>query len=234
MSSIPNIRHLLSNSNNPIIDSVDSDFELPFYKYKAYFDNMDNFVRFVKNVEKLVRMSDEYKRYVKYIKVEVGVNFCQVLSGIIEDVDEDSPAPSGNERLLEMHHGPLLTLFDVVSVVTDYMIFKGEKITSFSVADVVIQEHFDHNIQVVMLSESVHEQVHQKTVFLSLSHGLTNVVPFMKKYEVGFSYNLRCSINDYIEKSKKYGTMDNGVLDVAKELANWNFNEQSSTNKFFS
>ena len=36
-----------------------------------------------------------------------------------------------------MHHGPILTLFDVTSIILNYMLIKGMKITTFSVANKV-------------------------------------------------------------------------------------------------
>lgn len=116
---IPNIE-FKKPSKNPTIDSETSLYMIPFYKDAEYFSNLDNFVSFVKAVESMVRSSKFYKRYIKYLKDDMGLNFCQVLSNVRQEEDD-------NILDIEMHHGPILTLFDYVSIVVDHLLYHNKK-----------------------------------------------------------------------------------------------------------
>ena len=146
---------------NPTIDSDESYYEIPFYKDADYMFSLENEVAFIKAVERMVRSSKYYSRYIAHLKVDLGMNFCQVKGNISEDED------SSITDLIEMHHGPIFTLFDVVSIILNYMLVKGMKITTFSVANKVLEEHFKHRVQTVMLCETVHQLVHDNKVFLN-------------------------------------------------------------------
>jgi hypothetical protein len=159
MNHLPNIEYKKSGKN-PTIDADTSDFELPFYKNNEYFSSIDNFVGFVKAVERTVRTSTYYSRYIKYLKEDIGLTSCQVLANI-EDDDAD----------IEMHHGPILTLFDYAAIITDYMLAKNRKVSTFQVADILLEEHFENNVQIVMLSNTVHELVHENNIFINLNNG---------------------------------------------------------------
>lgn len=213
MQNLPNIDYK-KPSKNPTLDSDSSLYSLPFYKDAEYFANLDNFVGFIKAVEKLVRTSKYYKRYIKYIKEDVGLKFCQVLSNVKQE-DEDSLVE------IEMHHGPILTLFDYISIVVDHMIYHNKKITTFKVADIIVEEHFQNNIQIVMLSKTVHEQVHENNVFLSTKHGFGDINTFIKKYKDGLSDEMIDKINRYIELCEKYDSFDKHVLDLRDQIKGW-------------
>lgn len=214
MQDLPNIQYK-KTGKNPTLDSDTSLYVLPFYKNSDYFANLDNFVGFVKAVEKLVRTSKYYKRYIKYIKEDVGLNFCQVLSNIKQE-DEESNVD------IEMHHGPILTLFDYISIVVDWMLYNDKKITTFIVADIIIEEHFNNNIQVVMLSKTVHEQVHENNVFLSTKHAFGDLNAFINKYKKGgISDEMRDKINRYIELCEKYDSFDKHILDLREQMKSY-------------
>lgn len=213
MKDLPNIEYK-KPGKNPTLDSDDSLYSLPFYKDAEYFASLDNFVGFIKAVEKLVRTSKYYKRYIRYIKEDVGLKFCQVLSNVKQE-DEDSLVE------IEMHHGPILTLFDYISIVVDHMIYHNKKITTFNVADIIIEEHFQNNIQIVMLSKTVHEQVHENNIFLSTKHGFGDINAFIKKYKDGLSDEMIDKINRYIELCEKYDSFDKHVLDLRDQIKGW-------------
>ena len=174
-SKIPGI-DVNKPNQNPTVDSEYSYYELPFYKDADYMFNIENEVAFIKAVEKLVRSSKYYSRYIAYLKKDLGMNFCQVKGNIIEDED------MGIKDLIEMHHGPVLTLFDVVSIILNYMLVHNMKITTFSVANKVIEEHFAHRVQTVMLCKTVHQQVHDNKVFLNYKQGFGDLYSFLEMY----------------------------------------------------
>lgn len=195
-------------NTNPTIDSDESYYEIPFYKDVDYMFSLENEVAFIKAVERMVRTSKYYSRYIAHLKVDLGLNFCQVKGNIAEDED------AGVKDLIEMHHGPIFTLFDITSIILNYMLVKDMKITTFSVANKVIEEHFKHRVQTVMLCETVHQLVHDNKVFLNYRQGFGDLYSFLEIYYEGLDEVMVNKIIEYIEKCKKYDSNDFGNLDV--------------------
>lgn len=214
MLDIPNIE-FKKPVKNPTIDSDTSLYTLPFYKDSDYFSNLDNFIGFIKATESMIRTSKYYSRYIKYLKEDVGLNFCQVLSNIKQE-DETSDID------IEMHHGPILTLFDYVSIVIDHKLYNGEPVNTFIVADTIIDEHFKNNVQVVMLSKTVHEEVHLNNIFINTKQAFGDLNAFLEKYKDGISDEQITKINKYIELSEKYDSYDKGVLELRDKIKSWN------------
>lgn len=214
MELLPGI-DVKKRKHNPVIDSDNSLYELPLYKDADYFFNIDNYIFFIKAVEKLVRSSTYYSRYIAHLKKDKGLDFCQVKGNIQEDEE------SGKKDIIEMHHGPILTLFDCVSIVVDYLIYKNEKITTFKVADIIIDEHFKYNIQTVMLCKTVHEEVHANNIFINMKQGFGNINKFLEKYSEGIQPEQIYKINKYIELSEKYDSFDKDVMKLNKNVTKW-------------
>lgn len=207
-NGIPGIEVKKPNQN-PTIDSDDSFYEIPFYKDDDYFFSLENEVAFIKAVEKVVRTSKYYSRYISHLKTDLGMCFCQVKGNIYEDEELDY------KDLIEMHHGPVLTLFDVTSIILNHMLIHGEKITTFSVAHKVLEEHFKYRVQTVMLCKTVHEMVHANKVFLNLKQGFGDLYGFLEEYYDGIEKTEIAKINAYIEKCQKYTeSNDFGNLDI--------------------
>lgn len=216
MTDIPNIKFLKANKN-PTIDSDNSLYLIPFYKDDEYFANLDNFVSFIKATENLVRTSKFYQRYISYIKDDVGLTCCQVLSNLQPSSDEDF-------LKIEMHHGPILTLFDYISIVVDYMLAKDKKgITTYAVANTVLDEHFLNNVQVVMLSKTVHEEVHENNIFINTKQAFGDLNTFLEKYKDGLSDEHIKKINDYITLCEKYDSFDKDILNISNNMKTWGF-----------
>ena len=206
-SKIPGVDVNKPNTN-PTIDSDESFYEIPFYKDPDYMFSIENEVAFVNAVERMVRTSKYYSRYIAHLKVDLGLCFCQVKGNISEDEE------TGVKDLIEMHHGPILTLFDVTSIILNYMLIHDMKITTFSVANKVIEEHFKHRVQTVMLCETVHQLVHDNKIFLNYKQGFGDLYSFLEKYYDGLDELQINNIINYIERSKQYDSNDFGNLDV--------------------
>ena len=218
VNKLPNI-DFKGGKKNPIMDSPTEEFEIPFYKDNDYFVSLENFVSFVKAVESLVRRSDDYNKYIKYLREEIGLTKCQVLSNIETDQDDED---GGQHTKIEMHHGPILTLFDLAAILTDWAIANDKKITTFYIADLLLQEHFNNNVQVVMLSTTVHEQVHEGNVWININQAFGNLSAFIDKYMDGLNITHVNKINSYIEKSIERDSYHNGVLTLNEQVKNWN------------
>lgn len=215
-TNLPNIEHT-EIDGSPVVDSNDSEIFIPFYKDDMYFTSPENEVSFIKKVEQLVRGHNDYKRYIKFIREDVGIQCCQVMSNISDASTEDKK----EVRLLDMHHGPILNLFDVTQIILHHSLARKEKITTFSIAERVIDEHFEHNVSVVMLSETAHEQVHLDNIFLTDKQKWGDVNRFLVKYKDGLNNSLIRKINNYVERSLKNDSYDNGVLTINKLVKEW-------------
>ena len=93
----------------PIVDAKTSFYKILMYKDEDYLSNYESYVNFVKGCEKAVRNNDRYKKYINHLKKEVKLTKCQVLKNV---TDQDAS--------IEMHHGPIFTLFDICAIVIEY------------------------------------------------------------------------------------------------------------------
>ena len=203
----------VNDTNEPSIDSNNSMYYIPFYKTDEYFDVYENTVTFIKNCEALVRKHSFYKSYINYIINVVGMKTCQVLPNI--EVDESGQ----NNITIEMHHGPILTLFDTCEIVLNHLRHIGCKdITTFKVANIVLEEHRLNNVRVIMLSKSVHQKVHDDSIMLNYRMGFGNTYEFLRKYADGVDRSMRKNINDYIKWSMENDSYDNDVLAISEHM----------------
>lgn len=202
-------------ASNPIIDSANSEYYLPFYKEPDYFESYEATVKFIKSVEKMVRKHSFYRKYISYLIEIVGMNTCQVLSNI--EVQE--------KVTHEMHHGPMLTLFDIVSIVLNDMLYKGESITTFSVTKKVLEEHRLNNVRVVLVTKTVHQQIHDDNIFLHYKQGFGDTRAFLEKYRDGVDKSIIIKINEYIQWCEQNDSFDNEVLKIQEDMKLWGHND---------
>lgn len=185
------------------ISSDDTSEVIMMYKPREYFADQPTYSKYVKSCERVVRHSSDYKAFVNWIKNVLGVNFCQVSSKIVE-----------GDASIEMHHGPIFTLYDYCAIILNDAINKGDKISTFRIADRVLQEHFDLRVQVVMLAVTNHEAITNRDLFLNIRQGIGNVDAFIKKYASALDDEQKYKIWSYINFSQNNDTFDSGILDV--------------------
>lgn len=192
------------NKVTPIIDSRNSLYQIPFYKPTEYFSNIESYTNFIKSVERLVRTNDRYSKYIDYLKKEIKLDHCQVLSGL-NDQDCD----------IEMHHGPIFNLFDYCAIVLEYFLMKQWKVTTFRIADTVLDEHQKNRIQIVMLSSTVHQEVHAREIFINYKQAWGDLNAFINKYGVAMSDEHKEKLNRYIDRSLIRDSDDFGILELS-------------------
>ena len=192
-------------------------FDISYMKREDYFKNIDNYVKFIKSVEKLVRKHPDYELFVDQIREE-RMEHCQVLGNI-----------SRYDATVEMHHGPMLTLFDYAAIITNYHIFKGEAVNTFRIAKELLNAHYDNIIQVVMLCKTVHQAIDTGEIFINLNQGIGDVIKFIQKYRIGIDDILLRKINDYIDMSKKFDSTDNTIFDLEDKMISWSYRDQPSS-----
>lgn len=191
----------------PFVDARNSSYTIPLYKDEAFFSNLESYTNFIRGCEKMVRTNDRYKKYIDYLKKTVKLDKCQVLEGI---TDQDAD--------IEMHHGPVFTLFDYCCIVLEYFIIKGWQVSTLRIADAVLTEHEYNRIQIVMLSSTVHQEVHEREIFINFKHGYGDLAAFIKKYKCAMSDDLKDKLNRYIDRSMISDSNDFGILKVNTQL----------------
>ena len=142
---------------------------------RFFFTSMDgkDTKRFIKNVERLVRSSPSYKKYIAYLGDQ----------GLVNDVVYSKI--TAEKATLEFHHYPF-TLYDIVEIIVNYHLKHKEKFTSLSIAEEVIQCHFDNLIGLARLSKTSHQLTHAGKLFVPLDSVFGNVNEFVSKYYDGF------------------------------------------------
>ena len=142
---------------------------------RFFFTSMDgkDTKRFIKNIERLVRSSPSYKKYIAYLGDQ----------GLVNDVVYSKI--TAEKATLEFHHYPF-TLYDIVEIIVNYHLKRRDKFTSLSIAEEVIQCHFDNLIGLARLSKTSHQLTHAGKLFVPLDSVFGNVNEFVNKYYDGF------------------------------------------------
>ena len=191
--------HSDKKNSNIVVSSKNCSDLVPFYKEQSYMLDDTSFIKFIKNVEMQVRTSKEYKAYIYYLKNTLSppLNHCMVYSNMTDD-----------KCIIEMHHF-LFTLFDIVEIIIGWHFKSNIPFSSSRIFHVVMEEHRLHNVSVIMLSQAVHNAIHNKnkddTVrFLDyrMAHG--NIVEFLNKYYSGLSFNHIGKIKRYLEQHEQF------------------------------
>lgn len=223
MSKSENMHGVIFDNDPDLGPKVDSDsslFYLLFDKNEEFFSVYENEITFYKEVEKLVRKHPFYSKYISYLINVVGIKTCQVLSNI--EMDENAKK---QKVTIEMHHGPILTLFDTVMIICNWLRANGHELTTFKVANIVIEEHRLNNIRTVLVSKSVHQQIHEGNIQLNYQQGFGDTQAFLEKYKDGVDKEMRQKINKYISWSLENDSMDNDVLKLAESMKQWGNND---------
>lgn len=219
MKPIPGIIFDKTETPHPTVDSDNAHFYLEFDKSDDFFSYYDNEVAFYKGVEKLVRKHPFIKKtYPKYLKEIVGLNVCEIMPGIEAD--------DKNKVSIEMHHGPILTLFDTVEIVTKHMRAHGVKnINTFSVAKEVVEQHRQNNVRVVFLSKSAHRKLHDEGIYLNYNQGFGDTLNFLELFKDGVDKDMKMKINEYIGWSLDHDSTDSDIFKVADTMREWGNND---------
>ena len=117
-----------------------------------------------------------------------------------------------------MHHGPIFTLFDLCAIELEYFLVKKWKITTMRIADAVLTEHQKNRIQVVMLSSTIHEEVHNGNIFINRHQAFGDINAYLKKYGHVLTDDYKEKVNRYIDRSLLNDSNDFGVLELNNHL----------------
>ena len=189
-------------------------FEIQMRQTRSSLRDIDDFVNFIKACERKIRTSDEYSRF-KAQLMEQGLNRDQILGGIESD-GEDGVT-------IEMHHGPILTLFDYCAIIVDYHLAHDESVTTFQIIREVLDEHWAGHVQTVMLSKTPHQLVDSGEMFIHFNQARGNLNAFLQKYRDGLTPDRVEKINRYIDMCEQFDSFDNGLFDLKNTITDWNY-----------
>ena len=201
--NLPDIEYI----GDSVMDSATSLYTLHLWKPAEYFSSLEARTAFINGVEKLVRAHDRYAKYKKYLQDEVKLDHCAVIRDL-----------TNNDCDIELHHGPIFTLYDICSIVLDWYLLKGWRISTYRIADTVLTEHEQNRVNCVMLATSVHEQVHNRNVFINMKQAWGDINAFIDKYHDAIGPEMRLKYNRYIDRSLMEESDDNGVFDLNEKL----------------
>lgn len=219
MKQMPGIIFDKAEAPHPRVDSDNASYYLDFDKTEEYFEFFDNEIAFIKGVEKLVRKHRFIRiTYPKYLKEVVGLRECQIFPNIKD---------GGNTKVkLEMHHGPILTLFDTCEIVTNAFRSRGVKnINTPSVANEVVEQHRLNHVRVMFLCKSAHQKVHDEGVYINYRQGFGDTLKFLQLFSDGVSKNMKMKINEYLAWSMEHDSTDNNILQIADTMREWGNND---------
>lgn len=185
-------------------------YYLPYDKSPVDLGDQKVREQFIKAVERRVRSSKLYKAYVSYLKVECGMENCAVF-GNVSSFDK-------SKTKVEMHHGPVFTLYDYVDIVLNKYFIEGKDVNTFDIAAEVLDLHRRKLVQTVMLSESVHKSMDdpKHAPFLSLDMAFGDLYGFCVEYGKYFSPNHRNSLKKYLANYKY--NFENNKLNAFKPI----------------
>lgn len=176
----------------------------------------DKYSKYIKKCEYLVREDDRYTAYIAKLK-QGGLTKCAVMGNL----------PDDPKIKIEMHHGPIFSLFDYCDIVLKAcMNRKMHDITTMKIADLVLTEHEKDNIMIVMLSKAVHMGgVHNyksdRSVFIDIAATFGRIDRFIDRWSDGMETEHFGYIRKYCKECRKTNgqTLDQGLFDVADKLA---------------
>ncbi|MGL6099460.1 MAG: hypothetical protein ACRC0G_07530 [Fusobacteriaceae bacterium] len=209
VGNINNIQCLAENKNL-LLSSLNSPYVTTYFQTKESMYDLENYVKFIKKIESLVRRHPDYKRYIALL-LDKGLGNCAVLGNIHKDDAE-----------VEMHHGPILTLYDICTILTDHLIRVQGNCSSFEVAELVLEEHFKNRIQIVFLSETAHQLTHANNTFISLRQAYGNLNSFIQEYREDITQTQVSVINRYIEISDVNDTDYSELLKLRETVKTFN------------
>lgn len=180
-----------------------------FYVRPSILKNYDDYERFIKGCEHCVRKDDRYIAYLAKLKSN-GLDRCAVLGNIKND----------DKVSLEMHHGPIFNLFDICDIVARHLINSGrEDLTTFDVGDIVLEEHENDNIMIVMLSKTPHKGGHFN-MFIDIKSTFGRIDRFIDRYQssmVSEHWDFVFRYIDTLDHARGH-SQDNGLFDTACKL----------------
>lgn len=195
--------------------SSTAQYPLQFYQTRESLVDVEVYKRFIDNCIHRFRKSRAYKGYKAYL-MSMGLDRCQI-NGNIQDGMAD----------IEMHHN-FLTIYDITILISQHILNTVGRCTTFDIINLLIQEHRDNHIPIVMLSETVHQLYHANPeMYIPISLTFGNWPMLLLKYRYGITIDIAYKVIRYIENCQKNNELnDLPYYQLSNTIKSWgDYNE---------
>ena len=177
---LPDIYRYTDNFDNPTLTSPSSLVDLPFEMTRETMLDVETYKSFITSAISMFRTSKEYKAYKSYL-MSLGLDHCQIFGYLSEDELGD--------RGIEMHHN-FLTIYDIAFLITEHSLNTVGHLSTFDLVDMIIEEHKNNRIPIVMLSKTPHQLYHADN-----NNFLPPDMTFGKWWELIYTYRFGVSMD---------------------------------------
>ena len=198
------------------------EYPLMFYQTRDTLADIDKYKNFIDNCIHRFRKSRTYKSYKSYL-MSMGLDRCQVIGNI-----QDGMAN------IEMHHN-FLTIYDITILISQHILNTVGRCTTFDIISLLMQEHRNNNIPIVMLSETVHQLYHDTPDFyIPLSMTFGKWWDLLIKYRYGITLDIAYKVIKYIQNCQRNNELNSvEFFKLSDDIKNWGeYNEYSYYNNY--
>ena len=132
------------------------------------------FKNYLRDIERIVRNSFEYRQMISYLRDYLDMNKCSFYEAV-------SNADTTKIKI-EIHHEPL-SLYDIVVIVYNKRVAFRESLEVEHVAKEVMYLHYDMQVGLIPLAETVHELVHNQYLFVPSTKVFGKFKKFIQDYK---------------------------------------------------
>ena len=198
------------------------EYPLTFYQTRDTLADMDRYKAFIDNCTHRFRKSRTYKSYKSYL-MSMGLDRCQVIGNI-----QDGMAN------IEMHHN-FLTIYDITILISQHILNTVGRCTTFDIVELLMQEHRNNNIPIVMLSETVHQLYHDNPDFyIPISMTFGKWWDLLIKYRYGITLDIAYKVVKYIQNCQRNNELNSvEFFKLSDDIKNWGeYNEYNYYNNY--
>lgn len=198
------------------------EYPLTFYQTRDTLADMDRYKAFIDNCTHRFRKSRTYKSYKSYL-MSMGLDRCQVIGNI-----QDGMAN------IEMHHN-FLTIYDITILISQHILNTVGRCTTFDIVALLMQEHRNNNIPIVMLSETVHQLYHDNPDFyIPISMTFGKWWDLLIKYRYGITIDIAYKVVKYIQNCQRNNELNSvEFFKLSDDIKNWGeYNEYNYYNNY--
>lgn len=198
------------------------EYPLTFYQTRDTLADMDRYKAFIDNCTHRFRKSRTYKSYKSYL-MSMGLDRCQVIGNI-----QDGMAN------IEMHHN-FLTIYDITILISQHILNTVGRCTTFDIVALLMQEHRNNNIPIVMLSETVHQLYHDNPDFyIPISMTFGKWWDLLIKYRYGITLDIAYKVVKYIQNCQRNNELNSvEFFKLSDDIKSWGeYNEYNYYNNY--
>ena len=208
-NTIPGI-NLFDDAINPTIASPYSPFSISFNMTRKDAEDPELYQQFLKDAIKLFRRSKVYKHY-KGMLIDIGLDRDQMHSDLTAEMVD-----------LEMHHN-ILTIYDIAIIISEHVFNTYGGLTTLDLFHLLRNAHTEHKIQVVMLSITEHQLLHNtEEIFIHPNMCFGKWWEFLEQYHTGITKGIARKLITRIEQSMNTSMSTDGELSKLREkIKDW-------------